>query len=242
MNLIIDQWNTKTKIALYENDNITELTETEVLDRGTIDRIADETGVDNCIFSTVRNNHDEIRLYMESKFSNFIYLDYNTSLPIKINYRSVKTLGCDRIAAAVGVVNESCGNGAVIIDAGTAITSDFLSPENEYMGGNISPGIQTRFRSLHEFTGKLPLVERTGDVPMLGYDTETAIRSGVISGVCRELEGFISDIKATHPAVLVFLTGGDSIYLSERLKSHIFVDRNIVLRGLNRILKYNVEK
>lgn len=66
-----------------------------------------------------------------------------------------------------------------------------------------------RLRALHEFTARLPLVNKEGDTPTLGYDTETAIRSGVIRGICHEIDGYINEIRGIYGDVFVFLTGGD---------------------------------
>lgn len=63
----------------------------------------------------------------------------------------------------------------MLIDAGTAITYDFIEASGIYQGGNIAPGLEMRLKALHHFTGKLPLVSKTGDTPLLGYNTETAI-------------------------------------------------------------------
>ena len=93
-----------------------------------------------------------------------------------------------------------------------------------------------RLSALHKFTGKLPLVASEGDTPALGYNTETAIRSGVIRGVEYEINGYITEIRKKYPSVLIFLTGGDEKTLIYNIKSCIFADEFLVLKGLNRIL------
>ena len=93
-----------------------------------------------------------------------------------------------------------------------------------------------RLTALHEQTGKLPLVSNEGDTPAMGYNTETAIRSGVINGIKYEIEGYISEISKKYPSLLIFLTGGDQKILINNIKSRIFVDEYLVLKGLNRIL------
>ena len=142
----------------------------------------------------------------------------------------------------VGAFYEKPDCNILIIDAGTAITYDLLLKQGVFTGGNIAPGIRMRLKALNHFTGKLPLVEKIGDFPLMGTDTETAIRAGVIQGVLFEMDGYIRELKAIYPDLLVFLTGGDAFLLAEKLKTPIFVDKNIVLKGLNRILYYNAEK
>jgi type III pantothenate kinase len=116
------------------------------------------------------------------------------------------------------------------------MTVDFVDRNGHYLGGNIAPGIRMRLKALHEFTARLPLIEKEGETPAIGHDTETAIRSGVTNGICHEIEGYINFFKEKYGDVLVFLTGGDEKTLKNRIKSCIFADKYLVAKGLNRIL------
>ena len=127
----------------------------------------------------------------------------------------------------------------LIIDAGTCITYEVIDARGNYWGGNIAPGMQMRLRALHEFTARLPLVEAEGEVPGMGYNTETAIRSGVLRGMKYEIEGYIKSMRSKFPHLQVFLTGGDHINFDTNIKNSIFSDRYLVPRGLNKILDYN---
>lgn len=169
--------------------------------------------------------------------SNVTWFDGSTPMPIKIDYRTPHTLGTDRMAAAIGAMAKAPGRDLLIIDAGTAITIDFVDKAGHFKGGNISPGVKMRLTALHKLTDRLPLVNKEGETPSLGYDTETAIRSGVILGICHEIEGYIAEIKGKYPEVLVFLTGGDEKTLNNNIKSRIFADRFLVAKGLNIILE-----
>ena len=115
----------------------------------------------------------------------------------------------------------------------------FRSADGAYHGGNISPGMRMRFKALNIFTDKLPKVSAKGEVPMYGQSTETAIRAGVIRGMEFEMSGYITHLQKNYPELLVFLTGGDEFSFDTKLKSIIFADRFLVLKGLNRILSYN---
>lgn len=164
-----------------------------------------------------------------------------TPIPIRNAYRTPKTLGSDRLAAAIGAWSLHPGFPLLIIDAGSCITFDFVTPEGEYVGGNISPGLHARLQAIDDYFPRLPLVDAEGDVPELGYDTETAIRSGVIQGLKHEIEGYIAHFKAKYPQLLVFLTGGDEINFEDTIKSGTFADQFLVPRGLNCVLKYQSE-
>ena len=129
----------------------------------------------------------------------------------------------------------------LIIDAGTCITYEVIDARGNYWGGNIAPGMQMRLRALHEFTARLPLVDPEGEVPGMGYSTETAIRSGVLRGMKYEIEGYIKSMRSKFPRLQVFLTGGNRINFDEDIKNLVFTDKYIVPRGLNKILDYNEE-
>jgi len=173
----------------------------------------------------------------------FPLLRFTTEVPVPImnRYRTPETLGTDRLAAVVGASSLRPGKDLLIIDAGTCITYEVIDARGNYWGGNIAPGMQMRLRALHEFTARLPLVEAEGEVPGMGYDTETAIRSGVLRGMKYEIEGYIKSMRAKFPHLEVFLTGGNRINFDTNIKNLIFTDKYIVPRGLNKILDFNEE-
>ena len=163
-----------------------------------------------------------------------------TPVPIRNNYRTPQTLGSDRLAAAIGAWSQHPAHPLLIIDAGSCITFDFVSADGAYEGGNIAPGLHARLRAIDDYFPRLPLVEAEGETPELGYDTETAIRSGIIEGMKHEIEGYIHHFKAKYPQLLVFLTGGDELNFVETIKSGIFADQFLVPRGLNHVLSHNM--
>lgn len=179
-----------------------------------------------------------------------IQLDASTPIPISNGYETPETLGPDRLAAAIGAYYESLNRvgehrPVLVIDAGTAITYDLVTADGRYLGGNISPGIHLRFLTLHEHTAHLPLIEVLplgGDRGGLGTTTHTAILHGVLDGVRNEIEGFICEFSLKYPKLLVFFTGGDMENFSESVKSRIFADEFLVSKGLDLILKYNLQK
>ena len=166
----------------------------------------------------------------------------DTPVPISNRYRTPETLGSDRLAAVIGASSLRPGKNLLIIDAGTCITYEVIDARGNYWGGNIAPGMQMRLKALHEFTARLPLVEAEGEVPGMGYNTETAIRSGVLRGMKYEIEGYIKSMRSKFPHLEVFLTGGNRINFDTNIINLIFTDKYIVPRGLNRILDYNNER
>ncbi len=152
-------------------------------------------------------------------------------------------MGYDRIAAVTGAHTIYPNNNVLVIDAGTALTYDLVTAEGEYLGGNISPGMNMRFKALNKFTNRLPLLSiNDEEIDLLGTSTEKAIKSGVVNGVLMEIEGFISSVSQKFTDLKVVITGGDAFSFEKRLKSSIFVISHLNLIGLNRILDYNAWK
>jgi type III pantothenate kinase len=243
MNLVIDIGNSSIKAAVYEGGQLMarflwEDSYPEQL-RDLLDTHPD---IRNTIISSVRKDDAGMVQVLEKTGIKLLILDDQTALPITNRYRSADTLGKDRLAAAVGASALCPGKNLLVIDAGTAITIDFVSAGNEYLGGNISPGLSMRFRSLNEFTDNLPLVNTAGSPALLGDDTESAIRSGVVNGILFEMDEYINRQKLRYPDLVVILTGGDALFFEKKLKNSIFVDLDLNLHGLHRILDYNVDR
>ena len=242
MNLIIDQGNTASKIALYANENevfFKKTSNAELL--SSITTLLEEYPVDKAIFSSVVDFENASVDFLNDHIRFFIHLNKKTPLPVQTVYETPETLGKDRLAGVVGANYLQPGKNCLVIDAGTAVTFDFIDAEGIYRGGNISPGLTMRFKALNEFTSKLPLLTSEGDIPMLGYSTETAVRSGVINGLIYEIDSYINELKKKYANLFVFLTGGDTFFLAAKVKSSIFADTKLLTKGLNRILNYNAD-
>lgn len=242
MNLIIEQGNTKLKVAIFDCGKIVSFIFVDKDDTSRIKDIVRQYNPAQGIISSVVNTDEALTVYLKEHLSRFISLDEHTPIPIRLEYETKDTLGRDRIAAAAGACYLQPGRNLLVIDAGTAITYEVIESAGIYIGGNISPGLTTRFKALNKFTERLPLVKEKNDVPLIGTSTETAILAGVINGIVYEMDGFIDSMKVKYDDIFVFLTGGHSFYFERRLKSHIFADANLVLVGLNRILEYNAKK
>lgn len=241
VNLIIEQGNTSTKVAIYAEGNLKASFVYKTFDKSKLKPLFDVYSLDKGIYSTVADVDEDLIAYLKERLSCFIYFDNDVRLPITIKYKTPHTLGKDRIAAVVGAYYLQPNRNILIIDAGTCITYELLEASGSYLGGNISPGMTTRFKALNDYTKKLPLVNEREEVPCWGTCTEDAIRAGVVNGIVFEMDGYIDKAKDLYSDVLVFLTGGHSFYFESRLKNSIFADINLVLTGLNRILEYNVE-
>ena len=243
MNLVIDIGNSRTKFSLFDRGEVIITTPVDELLPEHIDALKNEYQLLNkAILSSVRKYPDSLKETLQKSFDTFIELNHKTPLPIENLYLSKETLGYDRIASSVGANNLYLNTNLLVIDAGTALTYDFVSDKNQYLGGNIAPGLEMRFKSLHNFTGKLPLVKVENQNKLYGSTTEEAIRAGVQNGFLYEVESTIEMFKVFYSNLKVIITGGDANFFDKKLKNSFFVHYNLVALGLNRILEYNEDK
>ncbi|MBT8295038.1 MAG: type III pantothenate kinase, partial [Gramella sp.] len=192
----------------------------------------------NSIISSVTLGENDMIKELEKAFS-VLELSKATPAPFNNKYATPETLGKDRIALVAAAVNSHPGKNVLIIDAGTCITFDLKTSKEEYLGGAISPGLHMRFKSLHTFTAKLPLVTPKPEAELIGNTTESSILSGIINGIKMELKGTIESYSSQFEDLTVIFTGGDSQILSIPLKNSIFANSNFLLEGLNFILEFN---
>lgn len=237
MNLCIDIGNSSVKAALFESGRIAYFARFHNFGVEAVAEMTHDRKVDAIIVSSTQGYTSVISPSLYAIGPEVTHLTPDTPVPIKNLYATPETLGPDRLAAAVGAYSQTHGD-TLIIDCGTAITYDFVNSQGEYLGGNISPGMDMRFTALHDFTARLPLVSPDGPLPQLGHDTETAIRCGVVHGIKYEIEQSIHEMLLKYPNLSVFFTGGTDINFGESIKNRIFADKYVVLKGLNVILEH----
>lgn len=168
-----------------------------------------------------------------------IILDTDTKIPLEILYETPETLGRDRIASVIGGQRLFPGKSLCVITLGTCITYNVSDEKGRFLGGNISPGLDMRLKAMHEFTANLPLVDRGFGKGLIGTSTEDALQKGAGIGTLLEIESFIERVCEKYSEINIILTGGDANYFAEKIKSKIFVNPDLVLIGLNEIIKIN---
>lgn len=212
-----------------------------------VERLFDLYDITDSIISSVVNIEAAIVNTLHRRSQHFVLFDHMTPVPIVNKYDTPHTLGQDRLAAAVGAKSLCPNENLLIIDAGSAITYDFVTDKGEYMGGNIAPGIKMRFTILQRMTKKLPLVETEENelIPLFGKNTRDAIAAGVIRGIAYEVKGYMRTLREKMDHFHTFLTGGNAPYIlnnvrtSRTEKREIRYEKNLVLIGLNTILIHN---
>ena len=242
MNLCIDQGNSRTKIALFEeNGRLVKSLMYKSFTSADVERLFQLYSIRDSIISSVVNIEPAIVNALNRLSNRFILLDHLTPTPIVNGYDTPETLGLDRLAAAVGAASLCPKENLLIIDIGTAITYDFVDADGIYHGGNIAPGLRLRFSSLKQMTKKLPLVEAEENelIPLFGKNTRDAIAAGVIRGIAYEVKGYMHSLEKQVPHFRTYLTGGHAAYILNNVKRPIALEKNLVLIGLNGILEYN---
>lgn len=234
MLLAIDAGNTRIKWAVFENNTH--------IDGGVIHKDEFQYSLttilqkypllQHAIFSSVSDMDDRELKSLENSLQ-VIVVNRQAPFPFKNLYNTPESLGLDRMILAAAAVLKYPKTNRLVIDAGTCITYDFIDDCDQYYGGAISPGLQMRYKAMHQFTAKLPLLELTAAVAVVGRDTAGSMHSGVIHGVVGEMEYMIQNMIADKENFTIILTGGDAEFLAKRLKSTIFAHSNFLLEGLN---------
>jgi type III pantothenate kinase len=233
----IDIGNTRIKTALFQNNEL--MQENYLSDLAQVLEWVKSTQPNFTIISSVKKI-TEVYLKEVSTITKTFFLDHSLPLPFKNLYQTPTTLGADRLAGIAGAMFFYPQKNCLVFDLGTCITIDFLNEKGEFEGGNISLGMQMRFRALHEFTSKLPYIQPSQKNNLTGKNTEQAIENGVIQGIILEIEGYIEAYKQKYTDLQVILCGGDTEYFADKIKNTIFAVPNLNLWGLYQILQYNV--
>lgn len=248
MKLVMDFGNTFKKFALFKGNELIRLEQIsndisenpEAFAREFIEKYS-PAPVKSAILSSVIDYAADFDNYLERNY-HLVRITEDTPLPVVNKYAGKSTLGKDRLASAVAAHTLFPGKDVLAITAGSCIIYDFVNAEGEYQGGAISPGMNMRFKALHNFTGHLPLVQDDDSNKLIGSTTKESILSGVVNGMAAEMDGTIDRYTENYENLTVILSGGDGKRFDKKLKNSIFAVPNLVLNGLNIILDFNEKK
>ena len=243
MNLIIDIGNSRAKVVVMDGDTLINEYVAEGFSASLFDEImASYPTISRAIIASTRGDEEATKEIVAKRLSKVvIFKPATTPIPLENHYHTPETLGADRLAAAVGAQAMHPNCDIMIVDFGTAITIDFVEG-GAFKGGNISPGVTTRFRALADYTARLPRCYATDDILDYGRTTMEAIEQGVMRGVEHEIRGYTEAFLQKNGEKCIIFTGGDAKYFVKRIKNTIFADCEPVIFGLNRILNYNAER
>ncbi len=236
--LCFDFGNTRLKCAVFSGKEFLKEIVLDNDDERTIENLIEIYKPEKSILSSVVNHNPAIENILK-KSTHFHKLDHQSKFPITTPVGKPDTIGADRLALVVAAVSLFPGKNNLVIGLGSAITYNFINKHNEFLGGGISPGMEMRFKSLHEFTAKLPLIKADWNFPLVGYDTRTNILSGVIIGMAKEIDGTIDAYIEKYHNFNVLLSGGDASYFTRYIKNKIFADPYLIYKGLYAISEFN---
>lgn len=240
--LTIDQGNSEAKIALWNDSQLSEFIMEPALTPAKVNAFVGSRRLTGAIYCSVTREDVDILRHLRHLCPRALRLIPSTKLPIRVAYSTPSTLGADRVAAAVGAWADYPGRDILVVDAGTAVTYDYVSADGVYCGGNIAPGISMELRALHEFTARLPLVPFPEDMPALcegplfGDSTSRAIALGAVYSVVASINFYRQRLPED---TVVVLGGGCGHHLASVCGFETRVDEHLVSKGLNRILLYN---
>ncbi|MDX1683234.1 MAG: type III pantothenate kinase, partial [Phycisphaeraceae bacterium] len=153
---------------------------------------------------------DQLAKRLNGQLDTPVYrVDQDVTIPIGRQLDPEAIVGEDRLlnaAAAFATLEQAC----VIVDAGTAITIDFVDGAGTFHGGAIAPGAEMMLSSMHKQTAQLPEIDFAAPEEAVGHNTAEAMRSGVfhgLRGMVRELTEQIAEMAGAYPVVIA--TGGD---------------------------------
>ena len=245
--LCFDFGNTRKKVAVFKGN---EIQETIILIDDaveTITELLERFSPEHTILSSVIIHNPAIETLLAAK-STFHKLSSATKINFTTPVGKPETIGADRLALVAAAVHFYPKQNNLIIGLGSCITYNFVNQYHQFLGGGISPGMDMRFKAMHDFTALLPLEKETWNFPLIGYDTRTNLQSGVLHGMAAEIGGIVDKYAEKYGNFNVVLTGGNSAYFAGQLKSRIFAspnglaeraDHNFLFKGLYALSQLN---
>jgi type III pantothenate kinase len=242
MILTVDVGNTRIKAAVFEGDILLEhfVFVKEELQKNIKNILNIFKNTTHLVVASVGNVSEQYFLDFEKEVV-VHFVSHKDSFPFVNGYETPQTLGIDRMVLAAGATLLFPGQNRLVVDAGTCVTFDFINENDTYLGGAIAPGLQLRYKALHDFTAKLPLLLLESPEDVIGKSTAESIHSGVVNGLVYEIDGFIDQYRVLYSNFIIILTGGDTEFLAKRLKNTIFANSNFLLESLNQTFQYKIK-
>jgi len=232
--LLIDISNTFTKIAIARGGRIGKIHRlaTPALRAQQIRGIIRDTPLDGTVAaSVVPRKNREVNAACANRVC---WIGPELNLGVGIDYPTPRAIGPDRLANAAGCAAHY-GVPAIVVDFGTAVTFDVISPGRDYIGGVIAPGLNAMTEYLHDRTALLPFIHLREPVAAVGRSTRDAMLSGAIHGYRGLVAEIVRQIRREafprrRPKIVA--TGGDAGLIAAGLSLFDAVDPLLTLRGL----------
>ena len=234
--LVIDCGNSYLKSAVFYNE---ELLMHHIWPVSDLMHWRPPGDIDRAIISTVADNESEIASKLSYLHGRIHWVGAKTFWPFDSAYQRFVDLGNDRKAGIMGTILNFQSGSVLVFNTGSCLTHDIIV-NSQHVGGGISPGLSMRFKALHRFTAKLPMIEPAMSETIPAINTVDAIRLGAANGMLMEMTGWIKHYRKLYPQIKIILTGGDHEIFVKQLRYKIFARPNLVLEGLHHINSLNV--
>jgi type III pantothenate kinase len=250
MLLAVDVGNTQTVFGLYDGDRLrdqwriaTEPTRTgdelgaligDLVDLGQVDGV--------CLSSTVPTLVREYEQFAERwARAPLLVVGPGATTGIAIRYDDPREVGPDRIANAVAA-RERYGAPCIVVDFGTSTNFDVVSPEGEYVGGVLAPGIEISMDALFARAARLMKVDFVEPPSVIGKTTIASLQSGLVYGFAGQVDGIVERIRSElGDTAKVIATGGLADLIAPHAKTIEKVDLDLTLEGLRIVWAQNQE-
>ena len=162
-----------------------------------------------------------------------IVVNASSDLPIRLDVEEPLTVGADRIVNTLAA-KEMYGRDTIAVDLGTATTFDCITAEGVFVGGVITPGLQSGLEWLGRKTAKLPRVELDPPANVIGRRTEACIQSGVFYSAVDAVDGIVRRIldEWQREDVYVVATGGHAGVVGPHAQTVDHIEPFLTLFGL----------
>lgn len=168
-----------------------------------------------------------------------IVLDYGLDLGVEVQVTNPSEAGADRIANALAA-RERYGAPAIVVDFGTTTNFDVVSPEGNYIGGALAPGVGASIEALASRAAKLYRVPLVRPAAAIGRDTTTAMQSGAVFGYVGLVDGLVDRIRAELGGrATTIATGGLARLIAPETDRIQHVDPHLTLHGIRLIWERN---
>lgn len=240
--LLVDNSNSFTKFATATRDAVgpTRRLSTKELSADGLKRVLHGWAFKQVVLSSVVPEKGDLIADFFSP-APVLKVTAKTKLGVGIDYPKPLTIGADRLANAAGAFAKY-GAPVVVVDFGTAVSFDIVSPEGSYIGGVIAPGLESMTDYLHQRTALLPKISLLEPPSAIGKSTKHAMLAGAVygyRGLIREILAQISAEMGTKKKVKVVATGGYAELIAAKLPEIGQVQPELTLDGLRIIGNLN---
>jgi type III pantothenate kinase len=246
--LAVDVGNTQTALGLYSGSELSENWRLATERSTTADELGvllsgllDFDVVDGiCLASTVPVLMREWEL-LASKWVDapLLVVGPGVKTGIPIRYDDPREVGPDRIVNSVAA-KERYGAPVIVVDFGTSTNFDVVSPEGEYVGGVLAPGIEISMEALFSRAARLVKVDYAAPPSVIGKTTVGGLQSGLVYGFAGQVDGIVGRIREELGAeATAIATGGLADLVAPHSRTIAHVDPFLTLDGLRLVWELN---